>query len=86
MNETKPLVFSEYWAKGLLSNKDYSIHDYWSFLTDEYFIYCCNFPGGDYTQLDFNDFKGLNDRTMSGVVNLILLPKSYDLKLEEDHV
>lgn len=86
LRKAKPLVLSEYWAKGLLRNKDYSIHDYWSFLTDEYFIYSCNFPDGKYTLLDFNDFKELNALTMSSVLNLLLLPKSLDLNLQVDHV
>lgn len=82
LKEVSPLVLSEYWTKGLLRNKEYSIHDYWSFLSDEYCVYRCNYPEGDYTHLAFDDFKKLNENTISGIANLLLLPKRLNLILQ----
>lgn len=82
LREAQPLLLTEYWAKGLLRNKDYPINEYWSFLCDEYFIYQCNYPAGDYTLLHFDDFTALNVRTTSAVANLLLLPKRLNQSLK----
>ena len=76
-----PLILTEYWAKGLLNNKQYSLSEYWEALINEYFIFHCNYPAGDYTLLFESDFKKINGVTSTSVANLLLIPKSENFDL-----
>ncbi len=70
----KPYIITEYWYEGLSRNKDYNIKDYWKFLNDNYTIYLCNFPKGNYIKLNNNYFEKINSLTKNKICNLLLYP------------
>jgi FkbM family methyltransferase len=82
LQRANPLILTEYWAKGLTSNKSYAIADYWRFLFERYLVVLCNYPAGDYTLLKDSDFERLNEVTLAAVANLLLIPKSERFDLE----
>jgi FkbM family methyltransferase len=73
---SSPLILTEYWSKGLRSNNQYSINEYWEFLIKNYFVVFCNYPSGDYKLLEKSDFNKINTVTSTSVANLLLIPKS----------
>jgi FkbM family methyltransferase len=81
LQSSNPLILTEYWSTGLMANKQYPITEYWKVLVKNYFIFLCNYPGGDYTLLEESDFEKINDLTSKSVANLLLIPKSENVDL-----
>ena len=72
----KPYIITEYWFGGLSRNKDYDPYHYWNFLNENYEIYICNFPYGNYIKITHKDFEKINALTKNKVCNLLLHPKN----------
>lgn len=72
----KPYIITEYWFACLSRNKDYDPYHYWNFLNENYKIYLCNFPYGNYIKITHKDFEKINALTKNKVCNLLLHPKN----------
>jgi FkbM family methyltransferase len=81
LQTASPLILTEYWAEGLIKNKQYPLLSYWKVLVNNYFIVLCNYPVGDYRLLCESDFENLNYITTKSVANLLLIPKSGNFEI-----
>lgn len=75
LQQFKPLIMAEYWAKGLEKHPRYAFADYWKLLQEDYNVFLCNYPQGTYSILGDNDVQKLHKLTYQSVANLLLIPK-----------
>jgi len=74
----KPIIMMEFWAKGLMAS-GISLESYWEMLQENYHIQEACFPNYRLKPLGFDDLSYLVRKTMSGITNLVLIPKdSFD--------
>lgn len=70
----RPLLLIEFWAKGILA-AGFSIEKYWEFLNGMYDVREVKYPASDLVELSFDDLSYIQNKTMVGITNLLLIPK-----------
>lgn len=74
LNKYKPIIMMEFWAKGLKAS-GIDLVAYWEMLHRNYDVSEVSFPMRELLPMTKKDYSYLVDKTMTGVTNLVLVPK-----------
>jgi FkbM family methyltransferase len=81
LKKYNPIIMMEFWAKGLMVS-GYDLAEYWNMLQENYYVKEACFPDLPLVPLKHEDLAYLVNKTMDGITNLVLVPKTTEAEVK----